>query len=205
MWAAMGDGDGPGEEFLRRAHAPENEIPVALPTTVVVARTDDVAVALFGLQVSTTGVAFTLVVRVRPSSPLAAAHALDGLIWQHRPGGGQFLLGVELSDGRRASSRPLPRRDGGLVFHPGSGSSGEASVEQSWWLSPLPPDGSLRFVVRCPELGIEEAATELDASAIRRAADQVVTLWPWERPPEDRYVEPPTPEVPPESWFAGPS
>ena len=80
-----------------------------------------------------------------------------------------------------------------------------ASVEQSWWLSPLPSDGPLRVVVRCPELGIEESATELDASAMRRAADDVVTLWSWERPLDERPVEPPPPDVPPDSWFAGPS
>ncbi len=203
MWTAMGDGDGPDEDYLRRAQAPENEIPAALPTTVVLARTDDAAVALFGVQVYTTGLSFTLVVRVRPSSPLGSGYALNELIWDHRPGGGRFLLGVELSDGRRASSRPAPRRDGDLVFHPASGSGGEASVEQTWWLSPLPPDGPLHFVVRCPDLGLGETKTELDGSAVRRAAEDVVTLWPWEPPPEHRPSKPPPPDVPPDSWFAG--
>lgn len=205
MWTSIAGDERPDDDFPRRVNAPENEVPVALPMSVVLARTDDVAVALLGLQVYTTGVSFTLVIRVRPSSPLGAGRALNDLVWEHRPGGGQFLLGVELSDGRRASSRRAPGRDGDLVFHAGGGSGGRTSVEQSWWLSPLPPDGPLRFVVRCPELGIEEVTAELDGSVIRRAADDVVTLWPWERPPEDRYVEPPLPDVPPGSWFAGPS
>jgi hypothetical protein len=205
MWTATAGRDGPDEDFLRRVNAPENEIPVALPLSVVLARTDEVAVGLFGLQVYSTGVAFTLVVRVRPSSQLAEGRGLNELIWEHRPGAGRFLLGIELADGRRSSGLPTPGHDGDLVFHPGSGSGGDASVEQSWWLSPLPPEGPLRFVVRCPELGIAESVTELDGSAIRRAADGVVELWPWEPPAEHRSSEPPPPDVPPESWFAGPS
>jgi len=205
MWSTGMGQDGPDDDFLRRVTAPENEIPVGLPTSVVLARTDDAAVALFGLQVYTTGVAFTLVIRVRPSSQLGTGRALNELVWGRGPGPGRFLLGIELSDGRRASGLPTPDRDSDLVFHSGSGSGGEASVEQTWWLSPLPPDGPLRLVVRCPELGIGETVTELDGSAMRRAADGVVTLWPWERPPEDRHVEPPPPDVPPDSWFAGPS
>lgn len=205
MWMTGEGHDGPDEDFLRRHDAPENEIPVALPISVVLARTDDVAVALFGPQVYTTGVSFTLVVRVRPSSPLGSGHALNELIWEQRPGAGRFLLGVELADGRRASSGSMRRRDSDLVFHSGSGSGGQASVEQTWWLSPLPPEGPVRVVVRCAELGIEESVTELDGSAIRRAADDVVTLWPWEPPPEHRPVESPAPDVPPGSWFAGPA
>jgi hypothetical protein len=203
MWTTGMGHDGPDEDFLRRVNPPENEIPVALPANVVLARTEDVAVALIELQVYTTGVAFTLVIRMRPSSQLRGGRGLNELIWGHGPGPGSFLLGVELSDGRRASGMPIPDRDSDLVFHPGGGSGGEASVEQTWWLSPLPPDGPLRFVVRCPELGLGETMTELDGSAVRRAAEGVVTLWPWEPPPEHRRAEPPPPDVPPDSWFAG--
>jgi hypothetical protein len=46
---------GPDEEFLRRMSAPDNEVPVTLPVDVVLARTDDVAVALLGLQVYPPG------------------------------------------------------------------------------------------------------------------------------------------------------
>jgi hypothetical protein len=204
MWTASTGDDGPDEDFLRRIDPPENEVPVALPVNVVLARTEDVAVALLGLQVYTTGVSFTLVVRARPSSELARTQGLNELIWQHGAGAGRFLLGVELADGRRASGMRMGERDTDLVFHSGSGSGGEASVEQTWWLGPLPPEGPLVFVVRCPELGIGETATELDGSAIRRAADDVVTLWPWEPPPEHRRPEPPRPpDLPPDSWFAG--
>ena len=199
--------DGPDDDFLRRVSAaPENEIPVGLPTGRRAGpdrrrRSGPLRAAGLhdrgGLHAGDPGAPFPRSwARVGPSTSWC---------WGRGPGPGRFLLGIELSDGRRASGLPAPDRDDDLVFHSGSGSGGEASVEQTWWLSPLPPDGSLRLVVRCPELGIGETVTELDGSAMRRAADGVVTLWPWERPPEDRQVEPPPPDVPPDSWFAGPS
>ena len=203
MWTALSGDDGPDEDLLRRMNPPENEIPVALPANVLLSRTEDVAVALVGLQVYTTGVAFTLIVRARPSSELTGARDLNELIWQHGPAAGRFLLGIELADGRRASGMRMGEPGTGLVFHSGGGSGDRASVEQTWWLSPLPPDGPVLFVVRCDDLGIGETVTELDGSAIRRAADDVVTLWPWEPPPQHRGPEPPRPpDVPADSWFA---
>ena len=205
MWSSLTP-EGPDDELLRRMSAPENEIPVALPQNQLLARTDDAAVALTGLQVYTTGVSFTLIVAVRPSSLGRTGRGLDELVWEHGPGSPRFLLGVELSDGRRAGGHRGRGPEGDLVFHPGSGSGGAAFIDQSWWLSPLPPDGPVRFVLRCDELGIGETTTVIDGSAIRRAAADVVTLWPWEAPPEHHPSGPPSgPDVPPDSWFAGPS
>ncbi len=180
--------------------APDNEIPVALPANTLLARTDDVAVALVGLQVYTTGLAFHLAVRVR--SEAAARYELDGLLWGRRRGHGPFLLGVELADGRRASSRGSVRHHD-LVFQQAGGHGDGTAFDQAWWLSPLPPDGRLRVVVRCDELRIEESDVELDAAAVRRAADGVVELWPWSPPTPYEPRGPEPPDVPPDSWFAG--
>ena len=201
MWSAAIPDDGPGEEFLRRASAPGNEIPVALPQNLLLARTDDVAVALSALHVYTTGLAFQLVARLRPSAR-TGRRTLDELFWRHGPHADRFLFGVEFADGRRASTLSHGSPDG-LVFHPGGGSGGQASVEQTWWLHPLPPEGPVRFVVRCDELAIPETSVELDGTAVRRAAGGVVSLWPWEPPPEHGPPEPPEPpDVPADSWFA---
>ena len=195
---------GPDEEWFRRMMAPENEVPVALPMNTVLARTDDIALSLVSLQVYSTGLSFDLIVRVRPAAagrlPVREAFWGRGHPFAHEPGG--FLVGVELADGRRATS--IEMRDPGseIVFTERESSWGDTGGKQSWWLNPLPPEGPVRFVVRCSEMGIPETSTELDGSAIRAAAAGVVTLWPWEPPSFEEPPEPPPPDLPRDSWFA---
>ena len=199
MWShAFGDGD---PELERRMNRPENEVPTALPANRLLGRTPDVAVALLGLQAYTTGVAFQLAARARGPQEAGGPDRLGELFWDHRGGAPRFLLGVQFADGRRASN--VPGHDGDLVFHPGGGSGGSSSVDQEWWLSPLPPEGPLLVVVRCPELGLEETVTELDGTAIRRAGEAATVLWPWEPPHEQSSQPPPPPDLPAGSWFAG--
>ena len=105
MWSTGMGQDGPDDDFLRRVTAPENEIPVGLPTSVVLARTDDAAVALFGLQVYTTGVAFTL---GDPGAPFLAAgrgRALERARLGARPRPGQ-VPARHRAAGRATRQRP---------------------------------------------------------------------------------------------------
>ena len=78
-------------------------------------------------------------------------------------------------------------------------------MDQSWRLSPLPPEGPLRVVCSCAALGIEETTVELDATAMQRAAERVITLWPWAPPDFGEQLPPPPPDLPSDSWFAGPA
>jgi hypothetical protein len=195
---------GPDEEFLRRMRAPENEIPVTVPLNTLLARSGNVALALLGLQVYSTGVSFDLAVRCRPGA--VEGGALSDVFWG-RSGGSEFLVGLEFADGRRVTSAgiPFPGRWGpdDIVFHHGGGSGDELTVDQSWWLNPLPPAGPLHVVIRCDRLGIGETRTVLDGAAISRAAAGVVELWPWEPAPELGPPEDRPPDVPRDSWFAG--
>ncbi len=76
------------------------------------------------------------------------------------------------------------------------------SVEQSWWLHPLPPEGSLRLVVRCDDLGIPETTVDLDGAAIRAAGRNAQELWPRTPPqPELAASELKIHELPADSWF----
>ena len=59
------------------------------------------------------------------------------------------------------------------------------------------------MVVRCDLLGLPETATDLDGAAVRAAAEDVVVLWPWVPPSALGPPEPPAPDVPADSWFAG--
>ena len=201
MWSsAFGNGD---PDLERRMGRPENELPTALPMNRLLVRTPDVAVALLGLQAYTTGVAFTLAARARGPEDPAAEDGLGRLLWDHRGGSPSFLFGVQFADGRRASNAWFGEGDGDLILHPGGGSGGSASVDQDWWLSPLPPEGPLLVVVRCPEIGLEETATELDGTAIRRAGEAATVLWPWQPSVEPSSEPPRPPDLPAGSWFAG--
>src|SRR3712207_859674 len=106
MWTSSHPRSEPDDDVQRRMQAPENEVPVALPQNLLLARTDDVAVALFGLQVYTPGVGFELPGRRRPPARRRFPSGLDELVRRHGPDGSRFLLGVEFADGRRASSLP---------------------------------------------------------------------------------------------------
>ncbi|RBY74421.1 hypothetical protein DQ239_19835 [Blastococcus sp. TF02-09] len=182
---------------------PENELPTALPTNRLIVRTPAIAVALLGMQAYTTGVAFQLAARAPGPEDPAERNRLDELFWGHRGDGARFQIGVQFADGRRASNLPGRDGDAGLIFHPAGGSGGPLSADQDWWLSPLPPEGPLLVVVRCPGIGLEETRIELDGTAIRRAGEAATVLWPWQ-PPLDQPHEPPLPpDLPASSWFAG--
>lgn len=205
MWSMGGFSAEPDPEFFRRMSPPENEIPVAVPLNAVLGRTEDAAIALTGLQVYTTGVSFDLAVRVR-SWPDDDHRGLSELVFDHGRRGGQLLVGVELSDGRRASNvggAGFEQGPSGIVFHPAGGGGGQLSVDQSWWLSPVPPAGSVRFVCGCAPLNIAETSVELDGTAMARAVEKVVTLWPWVPPDRGERPPPPPPDLPGDSWFAG--
>ena len=206
MWAVESQAD---DEQYRRLSAPENEVPAAVAVSAVLGRTDAAAVSLTGVQVFSTGLSFELGLRCRPE----AAELLEGrnvgdLLWGHGGRGAPLLIGVQFSDGRRASNVPGeelftgPAAADSVLLHQAGGGGGQLSADQSWWLSPLPPDGPLRIVVRCDVLGLDETVTELDGTAIRAAAAGVVTLWPWVSPQAVQPPEPPALDLPAGSWFA---
>lgn len=203
MWSTGTGDDGPGDESFRRMAPPENEIPVDVPVNAVLGRSPDAAIALTRMQVYTTGVSFDVLIRVRPGTPGMAE--LHDVLWDHGSGGPAVLIGLEFADGRRVDNLERGRPTDDVVFTLGSGSGNEYSVDQSQWLHPLPPEGPLQVVVRAARLGISETRVQLDGSAIRRAAEDVVELWPWSPPVPARDERGLPPDVPADSWFAGPS
>lgn len=203
MQFRYGPGGGPDPVQARRMNRPDNEIPVSVPLNAVLARTDQAAIAVASAQVYSTGVALDLAVRCRASVVPEHRH-LPELVFAHGPES-SLLVGLELADGRRVSNiqefHGVPGPDE-VFFHPAGGGGGRLSVEQSWWLSPVPPAGPLHVVVRCEPLGIPETRTVLDAGPLAAAASGVVELWPWEPPPEMRPPGERDRRIPRGSWFA---
>jgi hypothetical protein len=170
----------------RRHHPwepPETEFPGVVPIdSLVLARNDQVAVAVTGLSAFSSGIEIFLTARIRPS----ADHPE-----QHLPGGPRdlaasrrsFRFGLQFSDGSKAAGSPGSRPDrdaepAGPVLYPFAGGGGPHSFVSRWWTWPLPPAGPLEFVCEWPAFGIAESRAGIDAQLILDAAGRSIRLWP---------------------------
>jgi hypothetical protein len=175
----------PEPEPVRRHHPwepPEAEFPGIVPMdTVVLGRTDQVAVAVTGISAFSAGMEIFLTARIRPSADRQ----------DHLPGGPRdlaasrrsFRFGLQLADGSKAVGRGGHRPDrgsepGGPVLWLFAGGGGPHSFVSRWWAWPLPPKGPLEFVCEWPTFGIAESRAGLDAQLILDAADRSIRLWP---------------------------
>lgn len=204
------------QQWQRRMSAPENEFPAGAGVTVLLGRTDDAAVGLTQIEAFSTGFQFTLAVRLRRTRPEFDQGRLFTLISSHTHSGieipleNRLLLGLEYADGRRASTLQDARLlrpgaapdDRQLVLVQQGGAGGDQSVDQTYWVSPLPPEGPVTVVLAWPAFGMPESRTVLDSAPIRAAADRSQLLWPPQpvtQPPEPRH-----PPGPSSGWFAEP-
>jgi hypothetical protein len=204
------------QQWQRRMSPPENEFPTVVGLTVLLGHTSDAAVGITEIEAFSTGFQFTLAVRLRQARPELAHGRLFMLVSSHvHPGieiplAERLLLGLEYPDGQRASTLQDMRMLGPnavpdsqelvLVQHRGGG--GEQSVDHTYWVSPLPPEGPVTFVLSWPAFGMPEARTVLDGAAIRAAAGRSQLLWPPQ--PAMEPPEPPPPPRPSSGWFAEP-
>jgi len=223
MW--ISHRDGPADEpptpaqvqrWHRRISPPENEFPAGVGLTVLLGRTNDAAVGITQIEGYSTGFQFTLVVRLRQARPESVRGGLLMLISSHvHPGieipvEDRLLLGLEYPNGHRASTVQDMRMlgpgavpsDQQLVLVQQGGGGGEQSVNQTYWVSPLPPEGPVTFVLAWPAFGMPESRTVLDSAAIRDAAEHSQLLWPQQ--PAMQPPRPPSPPRPSSGWFAEP-
>jgi hypothetical protein len=122
----------------------------------------------------------------------------------------RLLLGIEYADGRRASTLQDVRMQGPgavvdgeqLVLAQQGGGGGELSVDQTFWVAPLPPTGPVTVVLTWPSFARPESRTVLDGAAIHAAASRSQVLWPPQ--PGEELSQPPLPPRPSSGWFAEP-
>lgn len=202
------------EETRRRSGPPDNEVPGLAGVSAVLARTEDMVVALTGARAYSTGVMLELAVRRRRDAPPEEPdlHELvNGGRWHGAPwsrAGSGLLLGVQLADGRTATILDGPPgvaswlgvASGEPVLAPTGGGGGGRRWDQSYWLTPLPV-GDLVVVCAWVAAGIPETRTVIDGGPLAEAARRAVVLWPQE--PERCYQsEPPAQlELPAGGWF----
>jgi hypothetical protein len=166
--------------------APRNQIGGPVPIRLLLARTENVAVAVLGGAAYPNGFEFRLAIRSR-DEPQEIDPWEGDPFWSRRRLGQEglpdelFRFGVEFSDGRRATTVSGPILDDepeGPVLTQGGGGGGSGSWESEFWLWPLPPPGPLAFVCEWPARGIALTRAEVDAALVRDAAKQAETLWP---------------------------
>ena len=173
---------------------PEGELAGVVPVELLLARTDEVAVGLSGVRAFSTGFAFGIVTLGAPGLDEQLDPFEFGPPHGRRDGGG-LRYGVEFADGRRATSvgwEPPPRHGvpAQPVMHSGGGGGGGGSWHQDVWVWPLPPAGTLAFVLDWPAAGIALTRHELDAGPILEASERAVTVFdhsalpPWPDPGE---------------------
>jgi hypothetical protein len=165
---------------------PELVLPVAVPTTLVVARTDDLAIGIHSVSAYPAGFEFTLsTVSVVERRQLHATGSLEHMVrgGQLRELPGEFLrLGVLFADGRTAtnlgSSQPPSPGSGQPMLQGGGGGGGMRRHDATYYVWPLPPEGPLQFVCEWPAYNIPESTVRTEAGPILQAAAQALVLWP---------------------------
>ena len=166
-----------------RPHHPwdpsEADFPGVVPFgTLVLAQTEQAAVAITGLSAYPAGFEIFLTGRLRPGAD--AGPAGPG------PGGplGSFRFGLQLADGTKVIGQRGGRgpdddaEPDGPILRMFLGGGSPRSRLSRWWAWPLPPAGPLEFVCEWPALGIPESRASLDAQLILDAAGQSIRLWP---------------------------
>lgn len=170
---------------------PPNELGVAVPLRAVLARTEELVVAVLDAVAYTTGLSFRLTAkRRREPHDSFDAWFRDPLGLHERLASGDTLpddllrFGVLFSDGRKATTVGAVASFGragepsGPVLFQGGGSGGGGEWESSLWLWPLPPEGPLGLVVEWPSEGIDETRLEVDAQQLLDAGRASERLWP---------------------------
>ena len=168
---------------------PANELGVPVALRAVLARTDDVALALLDVVAFSNGLQFSMDVRLRAHDELIDPF---GMHVRHRQRDSTEIpadvlrFGFELADGRKVTNlASFPgfdeAPDGPVLIQRGGGGGGR-SWSFGYWLWPLPPAGPLTVVVEWPGQGIALTRVELDAGPLRDAAASSEQLWPGSGP-----------------------
>jgi hypothetical protein len=137
---------------------------------------------LTDVEAFSSGVAFSLVFRIRPSvNREIGPGPRRPLMMNFRSSDGP-RFGIGLADGRKVvlgrrfelddEKEPAASL---LIFNGGGGNRDEWRMKT--WLWPLPPPGPMTFVMSWPLLDIPEAAVSRNANELIEAAAHAEQLW----------------------------
>lgn len=193
---AEGEPERPGEPLRPPwLGPPDDELGVAIPQGIVLARSEHGAIGLSHAIAHPSGVLFQFLAYAR-----GLTHAQANRLFheQHRfedeelPDG-VLRLGMELPGGARVSNLSGWRAQSkamsadaepeGPVLFPSAGGGGMSSGDRVvmhpvYWLWPLPASGPLRISCEWPVVEIALATVEIDAEALVAAAGNSTRLLP---------------------------
>ncbi|MGB8650213.1 MAG: hypothetical protein WCD35_06090 [Mycobacteriales bacterium] len=158
---------------------PQDEVGVLAMSSVVLARSSDVAVALRGVTAYSDGLLLHVVVLFADEQK---QEQLDWSLQEYSRSPGRFRLGVQMSDGTRATTGT---GDAPPVEAPGlkaaltlqTSAAGPLRWQGDYWLWPVPPPGLLVVGCRWSDRGIDESLVSLDSEVLRAAAATSVPVW----------------------------
>jgi hypothetical protein len=168
---------------------PENEIGAAVPLRLLLARTEELAVALVDAVAYTTGFTLRLAIRFHPDAADFDPHEVMGQL-HGMPRGStdeRLRFGVEFADGRKATNLG-PRRPPAdeppdiSLSHNGGGGGGNRGWQTGYWIYPLPPSGPMTLAIAWSGRDIPEETHTIDAAPIIEAAAESTILWEDNRP-----------------------
>ncbi len=162
-------------ELAGRSGPPSGTVPVVVPGDVMLARRAGLAVWAGAVMVFPQGFVFTLLTLfdTRRAEPPPSDWALDVA-----ERGRMTWLEIGYPDGRRRAAdmnaNTPDRQPGGphLKMLDGSGSYSR------WWVTPLPPPGTVELAVHLNGEATPAAVGRLDGGAMVSAAGRAEAVWP---------------------------
>lgn len=186
--------------------APTGAVPGVVPVERVLVATDNVAVAVSAVEVFAGGLSFELVAMATLNPRDGAAARIEPMLFHHHrlPEGGEIpdamlRVGVEFSDGRKATNMPAPDlgppAEDAVVLRAAGGGGSDERYAQAFWVWPLPMDGAVRIVCEWPAFGVPVTAMDIDGALVLAAAERSQVVFS-----DDHLPDPPGPDSDDHGW-----
>ena len=168
------------------AGPPPRVMPGVSSQQAVLFKTERAAAALYRLLAYPTGLEFTIDTWFRSHTDgRRLGRELHGTFFpgEEPASNDGWRFGVEYPDGSRWTnmSHRFPHFEQAPpspVVVPQGGGGSDDRWTQRFWLWPLPAEGMVRIVVAWPALSVDEHSVTIDASELRRVANESQELWP---------------------------
>ena len=161
-----------------RSGPAQDEVGALGLSSFLLARTDEVVVAVRGITAYSDGMVLTVVVLFADEQ---RAQDLGWTMHDFSRSPGRFRLGSIFSDGRSATSgtrdAPVVQADTGPCLLLLGAQAAALGWAGSYWLHPLPPSGPLVLGCCWPDRAIPETLVEIDPEPLLAAAATCRPVW----------------------------